>query len=348
MAEQLTLFGPQFDAAHPHTPYRQPRTRRTSLGLSDHTNKELPCQDSDTLALGSYLVGEQNLSIHAGTVHLQRWSARAKQLHKCPARRKSIQAFSSPARRRLMLMIARIDPRPLSQPLWITLTVHESHQVDLRHVITAFDVWLHRVKRKYPDVQYLWRLALQNRGAPHIHVILWRPVGCRDQLTSASRRWFAQSWHAVADPESIPHALWGAKIEIVRSWRRIRTYIAKYIAEEQQPLPHEYTGKRWGRSCGLPLTCLLTCTPSRFILTYVRRIVRSWLRAHVKRRQWAARYLSGHHSADVIVPAIVPLRALQAAIDSGLPPPDDFNVDLLPDLIRQAHFLVSLEATRAR
>lgn len=346
MRQQLSLFGPTFNAAHPHTPYRQSRTRRTSLGLSDHTNLDLPCQDSDTLALGSYYVAQQDLSIHTGTVHLQRWSAKRKQPRKYLVRRKSIQAFSSPARRRLMLMIARIDPRPLSQPLWITLTVHESHQVDLRHVITAFDVWLHRVKRKYPDVQYIWRLALQDRGAPHIHVILWRPVASRDHLTAASRRWFGQSWHAVADPESIPHGLFGAKVEIVKSWRRIRTYIAKYIAEEHQPLPQEYRGKRWGRSAGLPLTCLLTCTPSKVMLNYVRRIVRSWLRAHVKRRRWAARYLSGHRSADVMVPAVVPLRALQAAINSGLPPPDDLNIDLLPDLIAQAEVLALLEARR--
>lgn len=342
-AEQLSLW-PGFTNRETRKQAKDRLSRlHGSLGLANNTKKSPDWQAKRDLALDSYLVADADLSIHTGTVHLQTYSSSRKQLRKCLARRERIQAFSAPARRRLMLLIARIDPRQLCQPLWITLTVHESHQFDLRHVINAFDVWLHRVKRRYPDVQYLWRLALQNRGAPHIHLLLWRPAGCVDHLSGSARRWFGSSWHQVADPDSVPHGIFGAKVEVVQSWRRVRTYVAKYIAAEQEPFPHVYTGKRWGRSVGLPLTCLLTCTPSRVILTYVRRIVRSWLCAHVKRRRWAAHYLSGAHSADVMIPAVIPLRALQAAIRSGLDPPDDLDLDGLPRVIAEAQSLLTLE-----
>jgi hypothetical protein len=179
-----------------------------------------------TLANGQFWVG-------AGLVKVQRNSDPGQGAGKGGVRGK-IRGFSAASRRRMMYQLAKIDRKEL--PLWCTLTFPD----EFHEFIDQPKVWKvilkrlkMRFKRKYPGAGGFWRLELKDRLSglyvgewfPHFHLLIYGI----DELEF--RRWLAVNWWEVCGKLSSDHLGRGTSCERVDSYRKLCSYVSKYMAK---------------------------------------------------------------------------------------------------------------------
>jgi len=177
------------------------------------------------------------------------------------ARRSSVRGkvreFSSRSRRRLAEVAH--DLGELYAPEWMcTLTMPGEWQsvcpdgrAFKRHVMAwrrRLDRWLRR--RGLEGWSALWFLEFQERGAPHLHVILWGP-GLSELGARAFAEWVSSSWASVVghrDPvEREKHLRAGTRVEVMR--RPHFGYAVKYARKlHQKRVPEGFrdVGRFWG------------------------------------------------------------------------------------------------------
>lgn len=154
----------------------------------------------------------------------------------------------------------------------LTLTYGQNYPVcgleakrGLGNVLQAF-------RRRYPGVKYFWFLEFQERGAPHFH------VGLNISPTWEDRKWLAQTWGRIAEPENLAYINgWGKDFGIDSPtfytrdsvimqhyrqgvWENVRSkdgairYVLSYtLKPHQKRVPDDYTdvGRFWGVSRGV-------------------------------------------------------------------------------------------------
>lgn len=156
--------------------------------------------------------------------------------------RGKVTGFSWDSRRRLMRLVGIIDQRG-DPPLFVTLTYPAVWPTDgrvwKRH-LTAFG---HRLKRKFGEVGFIWKLEAQKRGAPHFHLLVWG-VSYTELLSWASRAWFE-----VVGSGDVRHLHAGTQVQWIRSWRGVMSYASKYLGKVEalpEGLGWEAVGRMWG------------------------------------------------------------------------------------------------------
>ena len=173
------------------------------------------------------------------------------------SKRGRVREFSARSRRRLAEVAH--DLGELHAPDWmVTLTMPAEWQsvcpdgrAFKRHVLAwrrRLERWLRR--RGLDGWSALWFLEFQERGAPHLHVILWGP-GLSDLGARAFAEWVSSSWASVvahSDPgEREKHLRAGTRVERMRE--RHFGYAVKYAAKMQQkrvPEGFRDVGRFWG------------------------------------------------------------------------------------------------------
>ncbi len=159
----------------------------------------------------------------------------------CPqaVKRGAVVGMSFKAQRRMrdLLHSLRSDG---PAPLWVTLTLPGAAPGPDR-VRVMFNTWVKRVSRKYPGYAGVWRIAPQQRGAAHLHLMMWGVVADGDRL-QAVRAWMAAAWHAIAGGGDAHHLQHGCTVKRVSHVAGIRRYIGKYQSRTDGDLP----GRSWG------------------------------------------------------------------------------------------------------
>lgn len=190
-------------------------------------------------------------------------------------------AWSDPSRRRLLRCLASIDWASKSDLLFVGLTYPADFPSDGRLVKRHLRILRARMERKFGKLLVLWKLEFQDRGAPHMHMI----VQCPGEV-QALRAWFAQAWYEIVGSGDVRHLHAGTSLSPVRDWRAVPAYISGYIAgpkalakARQNVVPAGFgaVGRWWG---------VWNCT-EKWDVVAVRR--EEWMRA---RR--VVRRLSGH------------------------------------------------------
>lgn len=153
--------------------------------------------------------------------------------------RGKITSFSRQSRWRMQQQIAKM---PLTQiPLFVTLTYPGEFSLEPEHWKRDLDKFFKRLRRRFPLSSALWKLEAQKRNAPHYHMFIW---GVDEILL---RKWIHRAWYEVVDSGDKHHCREGVKVQRVRSWRGVRSYVAKYMGKEQTKRPGwEFPGRYWG------------------------------------------------------------------------------------------------------
>lgn len=166
-----------------------------------------------------------------------------------PPERTEIQGFSDHSRRRLRFLAGNPSSPLISQ---FCMTYHRNSP-DGRTVKKHLNSWLTALRRRFPDVHYLWVLEFQTRGVPHFHVWLNLPhnlPGLHEIL--------AKSWHRIAEPDSPEHLAFHLHPRNFIAWdMRSPGYLCKYLDKQsQKAIPPGFTGcgRFWGNSRGLLAT----------------------------------------------------------------------------------------------
>lgn len=139
------------------------------------------------------------------------------QPHKHGVRGK-ITDFSAGSRGRVFEMFARF--KATYKPVFVTLTYGDDYPSTAdakRHLHTFLD----RIRRKLEgqNVSAVWRMELQQRGAPHFHIMFFG-LPFIDKLTI--QYW----WEEIT---FVPEPF--TRIELIRSRRGVRSYVSKYMAK---------------------------------------------------------------------------------------------------------------------
>lgn len=159
--------------------------------------------------------------------------------------RGEVTYFSKASRRRLLKYTAKMKTD--QRPLFLTLTYgqeYPSFKVAKENHLRAF---MERVRRKFPDASGMWRVEMQERGAPHFHILLFK-VSFWDKA-DVQKAWAEVIGREFWDKgERYPFT----RIERIRSQRGTMYYVSKYVAKvpvwgdgfNYTAYPH--VGRWWG------------------------------------------------------------------------------------------------------
>ena len=167
--------------------------------------------------------------------------SKAKSVRKntCRNTRGNINYFSYHSRRRMKLFARN------TSHLWkvfVHLTYPRDYPSDGKKVKKHLDVFIKRLRRRYPDIKYLWVIEFQQRGAPHFHIVVNQEI---------DKNWLSQNWYEVVGSGDERHLRAGTKIELVRSKTHAIAYLMKYLGKlDQKTVPEEYknVGRFWSHS----------------------------------------------------------------------------------------------------
>jgi len=203
-----------------------------------------------------------------GTVLVARDNRRLTALdRRASAKRSIIREFSRASRRRMIELMARLDPRQ-RRAAFLTLTF--SGTPSAIEATRAFRAFTMRLRRRYPNVSAIWRKERQQRGSFHYHLIVF-------DMPYWSQRQIQYAWECCTR-----EGMSRVHVKLLRGGKKqVTYYIAKYCAKVSPRSPsldnaayshvegdsvtsssEESEGRLWGyiNRAGLPFA------PARFAL----------------------------------------------------------------------------------
>lgn len=96
-----------------------------------------------------------------------------------------------------------------------------------------------RKLKKYGVEEYTWTLEFQERGAPHIHILIDRYVDLR---------WLSEEWYEIVGSGDPRHLKAGTEINEIRDITKTKLYMCSYARKkDQKDVPKEYIncGRFW-------------------------------------------------------------------------------------------------------
>jgi hypothetical protein len=124
--------------------------------------------------------------------------------------------------------------------LFVTLTYPGEWPGEWERWKRDLDVFLHRLKRKYPAAGVVWKLEPQLRGAPHFHLLVFG-------VEFIPKDWLKRAWWEVVGSGSVWHREYGAHVDRVRDAKGVRSYTAKYLAKVPVAGLLEASGVDWSK-----------------------------------------------------------------------------------------------------
>ena len=164
-------------------------------------------------------------------------------------KRGKIRGWSPRSRARMVKAFEAVDWQPLQPLVFAALTYPAEFPTDGRVVKDHLAKFRYRWRKSYGQPQGAWKLEFQDRGAPHIHLLLKQP----DLDLVSVRQWIAEAWSeivAAADQEK--HKRVGTSCGLWRSERSPGRYFAKYgtkfdkARQNETPPDFEAPGRFWG------------------------------------------------------------------------------------------------------
>jgi hypothetical protein len=180
-------------------------------------------------------------------------------------RRAKITGYSASARLRMLRALLSVQGVAMTgqdegglqveRVFFVTLTFPKNFPSP-RDAKVFFQTWEKRLRRAFPGCSAFWKLEPQRRGAPHFHLMLFMPAGWQwsradgSRMSVADLRHFsAQAWFEIAGGGDEKHLRWHHRplsFQVMKSWRGVSSYGAKYIGKV---IDHEAwgdPGRFWG------------------------------------------------------------------------------------------------------
>lgn len=197
--------------------------------------------------------------------------------HRGSRPRGKISDFSKRSRFRLFQKMAQIKKNLVNKPFFLTLTYHYGYKKLNHSTKSNLNTFLVELRDYDPDVQFIWRIEYQKRGAPHYHLMVFPSI---NKIIANRKKYFYHVniiWHRIADPNSNAHESFGCKSVEIDSYRKACSYVSKYLAK----LPGKYLdiveGKHWGCSTNLPTNIFCTISGTEKSDQYFIERMRAWL-----------------------------------------------------------------------
>ncbi|MBA7540740.1 hypothetical protein ES705_33042 [subsurface metagenome] len=215
--------------------------------------------------------------------------------------RGKITHFSKMSRFRLFELLAKIKNKLEVQPIFATLTYHHGHQNSKTSTKCQLHNFLTQLRNFDPDVQFIWRIELQSRGAPHYHLIIFPGRLKKDVYKENYDIRIGQIWHCIADPNSYRHKEYGCRLITINNYREACSYVSKYVAKHELDNTESIQGKHWGCSRQLPIKAYYRLICSDKESAEIIEKIRKWLLQNGKEKYADPDYLNVNNETTVFI-----------------------------------------------
>jgi hypothetical protein len=162
--------------------------------------------------------------------------------------RARVRGFSRTSRRNLLRRLACINRAAFrafkGRLISITLTYPHEYPEDPEVCKNHLKALRRRLQRKFGEFAGFWRMGIQKRGAWHFHLLLF--VGPSIGSIGELRRFISSSWYEVTGKVSEGHLCAGTRVEAIRRWSEVTSYVERYMAREEEFPEGLQTGRIWG------------------------------------------------------------------------------------------------------
>jgi hypothetical protein len=162
--------------------------------------------------------------------------------------RDKVRGFSRASRTNLLRRLASINRAAFKdfkgRLISITLTYPHEYPEDPEVCKRHLKAIRRRLQRKFGDFAGFWRIGIQRRGAWHFHLLLF--VGPSFGPLKELRSFISSSWHEITEKISEGHLRTGTRVEAVKRWREVTSYVERYMAKPEEFPEGLQTGRIWG------------------------------------------------------------------------------------------------------
>jgi hypothetical protein len=162
--------------------------------------------------------------------------------------RDRVRGFSRESRWNLLRRLASINRGAFrdfkGRIIFVTLTYPHEYPEDPELCKRHLKALRKRLQREYGSFAAFWRLGIQRRGAWHFHLLLF--VGPSSGPIGELRRYIASSWYEVTGKVSEGHLRTGTRVEAVKKWKQVTSYVERYMAKPEEFPEGLQTGRIWG------------------------------------------------------------------------------------------------------
>jgi hypothetical protein len=128
--------------------------------------------------------------------------------------------------------------------IFVTLTYPREYPEDPELCKRHLKALRKRLQREYEPFAAIWRLGIQKRGALHFHLLLF--VGPTFGPIGELRRFISSSWYEVTGKVSEGHLHGGTRVQTIRKWKEVPSYVERYMAKPEEFPEGLQTGRIWG------------------------------------------------------------------------------------------------------
>ena len=162
--------------------------------------------------------------------------------------RDKVRGYSRASRGNLLRRLASINRRAFrafkGRMIFVTLTYPHEYPEDSEVCKNHLKALRKRLQRKFGAFAALWRMGIQRRGAWHFHLLLF--VGPSVGPVGELRSFISSSWYEVTGKVSVGHLLAGTRVEAVKRWKQVTSYVERYMAKPEEFPEGLETGRIWG------------------------------------------------------------------------------------------------------
>jgi hypothetical protein len=162
--------------------------------------------------------------------------------------RDRVRGLSRESRTNLLRRLASINRGAFKafkgRMIFVTLTYPHEYPEDPEVCKNHLKALRRRLQRKFGEFAGFWRMGIQKRGAWHFHLLLF--VGSSLGSIGELRRFISSSWYEVTGKVSGGHLRTGTRVEHVRRWREVTSYVERYMAKPEEFPEGLQTGRIWG------------------------------------------------------------------------------------------------------
>lgn len=218
---------------------------------------------------------------------------------KPPKRRTGdIKSFSKNSRLRLLKKVNKADFQDKRMPYFITLTYPERYPTNREEYKTDLDVIIKRLKSEFGELEYIWRLEAQKRGAPHYHFI----IDLNSQVNiEYLKKWVSRNWYEVVqrfwDEKDEKHLKAGTNCKRVKNYKQLICYVSKYMTKQDAD-QLENPGRYWGSSRNWGIFIAEDILTGRELIQF-RRLLKRYL---IRSNPYMARKITRYQNIEIWAP----------------------------------------------
>jgi hypothetical protein len=162
--------------------------------------------------------------------------------------RDRVRGFSRESRRNLLRRLASINRSAFrafrGRMIFVTLTYPGEWPEDTEVCKRHLKAFRKRLQREFGSFAAFWRMGIQRRGALHFHLLLF--VGTSFGTVVELRHFISSCWYEITGKVSEGHLRAGTRVEAVKKWKQVTSYVERYMAKPEQFPEGLQTGRIWG------------------------------------------------------------------------------------------------------